>query len=137
MSRHAACQLPADSRPTKIPVTIKPVKPSAAGIIVQVLKVSADVSELQKNMAVEAAARNELQMTVEMLKAESAQARKSVAQLPENHNNSQSLQLFMKALPCKSLVELDELVAYIETRSLQWVCCITMLQENRLFIHRL
>lgn len=47
----------ANEKPRKKPVPIR-LAPSSAGIIVQVQKVSADVSELQKNMAIESAATN-------------------------------------------------------------------------------
>lgn len=140
MSRHAKCKLPASDipnqmptsdRPSKIPTSGKPRKipvsiklpTSAVGIIVQVRKVSADVSELQKNLAAESAARNDLQECVEKLKTESAEAKKYLTQGNDRIVVRPSLHLFLRKLPCNTLPELDSLLAHIgsETNFLQWV----------------
>lgn len=135
MSRHALCKLPANDRLKQIPISIKPV-PAARkekgiddfGILGEVRKVSADVNELQKIMAVESAARNQLEMCVEQLRVETVEAKKYFAQEAKNVGRkrrsdctTQSLHLFMKKTPCKSLAELDWLLAYIENRNSQWV----------------
>lgn len=113
-SRHAACKLPASDRPKELPVRRKTFV-STTGISKKVQKVTEDVSELKKNFAVEAAARNQLEMAVEQLKTEAKEVK--------NHQQPQNItQLLMKKLPCKSLVEMDWLLAFIEGKSVEWVC---------------
>lgn len=118
--------MPKDSFAARIIAPKKTVS-FADGILHQVQKVSADLSELQKNMAVETAARNDLQLCVEKLKADNEEVTKYFAQgvadcRPKDGAGKQSLRLLMEALPCKSLVDLDWLLAYILIRNSHWVC---------------
>lgn len=124
MSRHANCKLPANNQPKR---TIRiPSLPS--GIVGQVRKVSTEISEMQKNMVMESEARIQLQITVEQLKAETAEAKLFMAEIVKDVgvnrvcNGNETLNLLIKTMPCKSLHELDLLLGYIESRSLQWVC---------------
>lgn len=117
------CKLPANSQPKR---TIRaPTLPS--GIVGQVRKVSAEISELQKNMEMEAEARIQLQITVKQLKAETAEAKLFMAEgvkdvgVNRGSNCNDTLNLLMKTMPCKSLYELDWLLDYIGSRSSQWV----------------
>lgn len=117
------------SLPVKIPVTIRPDS-FASGITVQVKKVAADISELKKNITVESAARQELKISVEELKAENVEIKKHLTQEAKElrlkargGGGTQSLHVFMKMLPCTSLIELNLLRDCIEIRTnfLQWV----------------
>ncbi|XP_037043418.1 uncharacterized protein LOC119079536 [Bradysia coprophila] len=134
-SRHIDCKMPTSYIPRRLTPAPAPKKVmfSADGIIHQVQKVSADVSELQRNMAVESEARNDLQLCVEKLKAENEATKKYFAQgvadvtSKDSGGVKRSLHLLMKTLPCKSLVELDWLLAYILIRSSHWVEYIKLL----------
>lgn len=116
LSRHAACKLPVSDRPKELPVRRK-LFASTTGILEKVQKVSEDVSELKKNFAVETAATNQLEMAVEQLRIEAKEEKIHQHQQPQNIT-----QLLMKKLPCKSLVEMDWLLAFIEDKSVEWVC---------------
>ncbi|KAG4073259.1 hypothetical protein HA402_008605 [Bradysia odoriphaga] len=113
-----------DERPKRLPVSIR-LDPTAAGIIVEVRKLKDDVAQVQKDLAVETAARNELHLCVEQLKVDTAETKQLMAQAANEVRNpnsaSKTLNLLMKRLPCKSLDELDWLLAFIANRSLQWL----------------
>ncbi len=120
------CKLPSNNRP-KISIPLKPIPSRASGIVGQVRKVSNDISELQKNLAVESAARNNLETCVEHLKAETAEAKQLAEKMHDasakrRSNGKATMILLMKKMPCKSLDELDFLLEFIESRSSQWVC---------------
>lgn len=126
MSRHAACYVPVvrDLKRTRIPVSI-PVRitpgPSNDTILVEVKKMKTSVSELQENMAVEMAARNELRECVEKILADNA-IKRYPAQDAVQRN--QTIHQFLKRLPCTSLEDLDMFLVFVgdESNFLQWVC---------------
>lgn len=113
-TRHAACKVPGKnvpvkSLPVKISVTIRP------RIIVRI--------ELKKNMAVESTARHELKICVEELKMEHVEIKKYLTEeakelrLQSRGGGTHKLHVFMKMLPCTSLIELDSLRDCIEIRT--------------------
>lgn len=123
-SRHVTFKSPESDLRKKFPEPTKTFA-SYATILVKVQKTSEDVSELQKNLAVEAAARKELQLSLEQLKIESKEAKNY--QQPQN-----IIHLLMKKLPCKSLPEIDWLLAFIVDKNLEWVC---KLSSEVLFVY--
>ncbi|XP_037034391.1 uncharacterized protein LOC119073189 [Bradysia coprophila] len=132
VSRHAACKMPieVDERPKRLPVSIR-LDPTVAGIIVEVRKLKDDVAQVQRDLAVETAARNELHLCVEQLKVDNAETKQLMAQAANDvrnpNNSAKTLNLLMKKLPCKSLDELDWLLAFIANRSLQWTDYIKLI----------
>lgn len=131
MSKHVTFKLPTDKQKQKkmivsiplskvsIPVS---VNTTTGGIVVQVRKIEATVTDLQKDIAQETLARKDLQVSVEKLIADNAEAKtKIVNQInPIQH----PMHTFMNKLPCRTLIELDELLAFIENdiRYFQLVC---------------
>lgn len=93
--------------------------------MVLVTKVKTDVSELKKELALETAARNELQKSVVQLEKDSAEVKQFITESAKDVGDrniaKKTMRMLMETLPCKSLEELDWLLAYIANRSLYWV----------------
>lgn len=100
--------------PSKLPKTVD--------INDELKNVQTRVSKIEKNLDVEFAARKELYATVEVLKAERSKAKERMAEAEAQASN-EILDL-LRALPCKSLNEVDALLIYVENNSLQWVCIL-------------
>lgn len=104
-----------------LPVSIK-LDSFSAGLIGQVKKVQNRVSDLEKNLSNEVAARSELHACVEKLKVD-IEVKQDMAQ-PANdvQVNNNALNFLIKSLPCGSLTEVDMLLAFVTNHSLEWVC---------------
>lgn len=139
-SRHAKCKLPKISKPSSLPVRIpvKIIRPDSADrIIIRVKKVENDVLELQNCVAVESTAREDLTKRVEDLQATNVEIKKYVTEeakevrLKTRGGRAQSMQVFMKMLPCKTLIEFDTLRDCVEIRTISCNGLVGSILENR------